>query len=95
MLINRYTIEEALEDKKYLHAAMQALARLVSGEEKTTKVNLSSRNGTFLTIKPIKHYDLHEAIKIFTEKQNADPRKHVKRSRKNILDVLKKIKEKQ
>jgi len=92
MEINRYTIGKYVKDKKQIHNIVQSLGRLVPGEEKTITVDLESKNGSFLSIKLIKHYDLDKAIEIYKRELGKDSRPYVKKSRKNILDVLMEIK---
>jgi len=95
MLINRYTIEEVLDHKSSLRSILQTLINNMLSELKQITVNLGSRHGIFPTVKLVAHYDLDEAITLFTAIQNEDTRTPTKRARKRVLDVLNKIKEKQ
>ena len=93
ILFSREDVKKATKDDTEVNKVMQRVDYYISSKTITVTIKVIREGLEINCIMPLKHFDLEDSIRVFTEMLNKDKRRHTKESRKMILDVLQIVKQ--
>lgn len=91
IFFNVKDVEEATKDKFKFHGIMYRIGHKVTSFDKMVLTKETRHGKEIEVLRLLKHYELNECIKTYSDILEKDKRRHALESRAKILKILKQI----